>query len=138
MQSIALDNEYNILMTFSTMPQSGKIIGPEENPCRGPQIWNVALDEPREAHPKPTHCRLPFSTGSFASPVEVFAQVGEHFVELVCSLSIPISLPDGVDASCLQAVWVFRKIGHGRNLFLQFRVLRDLAIYLGWVDTKEQ
>ncbi|GFN74506.1 hypothetical protein PoB_000101200 [Plakobranchus ocellatus] len=53
--------------------------------------------DPRVAHPKPTHYRLPFCTGSFASPVEVFAQVGEHYVELVCSLSIPILLPDGVD-----------------------------------------
>ncbi|GFN96899.1 multidrug resistance-associated protein 1 [Plakobranchus ocellatus] len=48
----------------------------------------VALGEPRVAHPKPTHCRPPFSTSSFASPVEVFAQVWEHFMELVCSLSI--------------------------------------------------
>ncbi|GFO50014.1 histone-lysine N-methyltransferase SETMAR [Plakobranchus ocellatus] len=57
----------------------------------------VALGEPRVAHPKSTHCRLPFSTGSFASPVEVLAQVWEHFMELVCSLSIPIPLPDRFD-----------------------------------------
>ncbi|GFO14987.1 hypothetical protein PoB_004149200 [Plakobranchus ocellatus] len=59
----------------------------------------VALGEPRVAHPKSTHCRFPFSTGSFASPVEVFTQVWEHFMELVCSLSIPIPLPDRFDVS---------------------------------------
>ncbi|GFN78469.1 hypothetical protein PoB_000497500 [Plakobranchus ocellatus] len=59
----------------------------------------VALGEPRVAHPKSTHCRLPFSTGSFAPAVEVFAQVWEHFMELVCSLSIPIPLPDRFDVS---------------------------------------
>ncbi|GFN78816.1 hypothetical protein PoB_000532200 [Plakobranchus ocellatus] len=50
----------------------------------------VALGEPRVAHPKPAHCRLLFSAASIASPVEVFAQVWEHFMELVCSLRIPI------------------------------------------------
>ncbi|GFN90176.1 hypothetical protein PoB_001668200, partial [Plakobranchus ocellatus] len=60
-------------------------------------IGSVALGEPRVAHLKLTHCRLPFSTGSFASAMEVFAQVGEYFVELVCPLSIPMFLPDGVD-----------------------------------------
>ncbi|GFO27934.1 hypothetical protein PoB_005443900 [Plakobranchus ocellatus] len=59
----------------------------------------VALDEPCVAHPKPTHYSLPLSTGSFASPVEIFAQVGEYFMELVCPLSILIFLPDGVDIS---------------------------------------
>ncbi|GFN86903.1 hypothetical protein PoB_001340900 [Plakobranchus ocellatus] len=72
----------------------------------------VALGEPRVAHPKPTHYRLPFSTGSFASPVEVIAQVGEHFVQLVYPLSIPIFLPDGValktDARSLRRVAIER------------------------------
>ncbi|GFO20488.1 THAP domain-containing protein 9 [Plakobranchus ocellatus] len=62
-------------------------------------IKEVALGEPRVAHPKPAHCRLLFSAASIASPVEVLAQVWEHFMELVCSLRIPISLPDRVDVT---------------------------------------
>ncbi|GFO26938.1 voltage-gated hydrogen channel 1 [Plakobranchus ocellatus] len=64
------------------------------------QLFRVALGEPCVAHPKPTHYRLPFSTCSFTSFAEVFSQVGEYFMELVCPLSIPILLPNGVDAQC--------------------------------------
>ncbi|GFN96010.1 hypothetical protein PoB_002251600 [Plakobranchus ocellatus] len=46
---------------------------------------------------KPTHYCLPFSTCSFTSFAEVFSQVVEYFVELVCPLSIPIFMPNGVD-----------------------------------------
>ncbi|GFN73890.1 hypothetical protein PoB_000039600 [Plakobranchus ocellatus] len=60
-------------------------------------FYKVALGESCVAHPKPTHCRLPFSVCSFTSFAEVFSQVGEYFVELVCSLSIPTFLPNGVD-----------------------------------------
>ncbi|GFN81296.1 ribonuclease hi [Plakobranchus ocellatus] len=44
----------------------------------------VALGEPCVAHPKPTHYRLPFSACSFTSFVEVFSQVGEYLMKVVC------------------------------------------------------
>ncbi|GFN85349.1 hypothetical protein PoB_001185500 [Plakobranchus ocellatus] len=47
----------------------------------------------------PFQQKMDSNADSFASPVEVFAQVWEYFMELVCSLSIPIFLPDGVDVS---------------------------------------
>ncbi|GFO32770.1 endonuclease-reverse transcriptase [Plakobranchus ocellatus] len=64
--------------------------------CRGLHPA-VALSEPRVAHLQPTHYRLPSSTGSFTSFAEVFSQVGEYFVELVCPFSITIFLPNAVD-----------------------------------------
>ncbi|GFO13837.1 hypothetical protein PoB_004034200 [Plakobranchus ocellatus] len=99
-------------------------------------FYKVALGESCVAHPQPTHCRLPFSVCSFTSFAEVFSQVGEYFVELVCSLSIPIFLPNRVDHMYQSIVHHplegLTQAARERNRPIVGRIRRILPVFWNW------